>query len=385
MTDPMSRKLWVLVLWSVCASAPAQSAPIAQAEQSDVATLKPLTPRRAFLWSGFLNPGVFIVDADKGEMEGYLPKSDWSSFAIAPGGKFYYVAETLWTHDTRGQRQDLITVYDGTTLNLQKEIPLPGRALSVPKGQSFAVSESGRYGYVFNLTPASSVVVVDLVKGKTASTVETPGCALVLPYGDAGFGSICADGSLATFGLDAKAHGTLKKSVRFFDAIQDPVFDEVALDVASRKVFFVSYLGHIYEATLGDDPQVSGAWSLQAAASLSEPKGESDEVAWRPGGSQLIAYHRASGRLFVLMHVGEGWTHKQEGAEVWVLNAATHALIRRIGLKDAAVNVAVSQDSSPLLLLTGRGPRLTVLDPDSGTVIRTVDAVNGGPVMTAAP
>jgi len=381
----MRHLLWAVVLAGLCASAQAQTTPIPQAEHSDVATLKPLTPRRAFLWSGFINPGIFIVDADNGEMEGYLPKSDWSSFAIAPGGKAYYVAETLWTHDTRGQREDMITVYDGTTLNLQKEIPLPGRALSVPKAQSFALNESGRYGYVYNLSPASSVVVVDLVKQKTASTVETPGCALVFPYGESGFGSLCGDGSLSTFALDAKAHGTLKGSVHFFDARQDPVFDEVALDVPSRKVFFVSYLGHIYEATLGDQPQVAPAWSLQAAAGLSEAKDESDEVAWRPGGSQLIAYHPSSGRLFVLMHVGEGWSHKQEASELWVLNASTHALIRRIPLKESATNVAVTLDPTPVLLLTGRGPKLTVLDPDSGNVVRTVDAVNGGPIMTAKP
>jgi methylamine dehydrogenase heavy chain len=351
-----------------------------------VATLKPLTARRAFLWGGFFHPGIYIVDADKGEMEGYLPKSDWSGFAIAPGGKAYYVSETLWTHDTRGQRQDMIAVYDGNTLNLQKEIALPGRALSVPKAQSFALSKNGRYGYVYNLSPASSVVVVDLDKHKAVASVETPGCALVLPYGESGFGSLCADGSLATFGLDAQAHGTLKGSVHFFNAVQDPVFDDMALDVASRKVLFVSYLGYIYEATLGDEPHVAPAWSLQAAAGLTEPKKqESDEVAWRPGGSQLIAYHAPSGRVFVLMHVGEGWSHKQEAAEVWVLNASSHTLIRRITLKEPAVNVAVSQEASPVLLLTGHGPRLTVLDPDSGTVIRTVDAVNGGPVMTAAP
>jgi methylamine dehydrogenase heavy chain len=381
----MSHKLWAVVLVGLCAGVQAQTAPIPQAEQSDVATLKPLTPRRAFLWSGFIHPGIFIVDADKGEMEGYLPKSDWSSFAIAPGGKAYYVAETLWTHDTRGRREDMITVYDGTTLNLQKEIPLPGRALLVPKAQSFALSESGRYGYVYNLSPASSVVVVDLVRQKTASTVETPGCALVLPYGESGFGSLCGDGSLSTFALDAKAHGTLKGSVHFFDALRDPVFDQVALDVSAHKVFFVSYLGYIHEATLGDQPHVAPAWSLQAAAGLSEAKDESDEVAWRPGGSQLIAYHPPSDRLFVLMHIGEGWSHKQEGSELWVLNASTHALMRRIPLKDPAANVAVTLDPTPVLLLTGRAPKLTVLDPQSGEVVRTIDAVNGGPIMTAKP
>jgi methylamine dehydrogenase heavy chain len=369
----------------LCAGAQAESPAIPQAEQSDVATLKPLTARRAFLWSGFMNPGIFIVDADKGQMEGYLPKSDWSGFAIAPKGKAYYVAETLWTHDTRGQRQDMIAVYDGNTLNLQIEIPLPGRALMVPKAQAFAVSESGHYGYVYNLSPASSVIVVDLDKRKMSSTVETPGCSLVFPYGESGFGSLCGDGSLSAFGLDAKGHGALKNSVHFFDVVRDPVFDQVAIDVPSHKVFFVSYLGHIHEATLADQPQVAGAWSLQAAAGLTEPKDESDEVAWRPGGSQLIAYHGGSGRLFALMHIGEGWTHKQEGAELWVLNAATHALIRRISLKDPAANVAVTGDSTPLVLLTGRGPKLTVLDPESGNVIRTIDAVNGGPIMTAMP
>jgi len=381
----MKQTLWALLLPALVSGALAQTPPIPQAEQSDVATLRPLTPRRAFLWGGFFNPGIFIVDADKAEMEGYLPRSDWSGFAIAPGGKAYYVSETLWTHDTRGQRQDIIAVYDGTTLSLEKEIALPGRALSVPKAQSFALSASGRYGYVYNLSPASSVVVVDFNKQKAVSSVETPGCALVLPYGESGFGSLCADGSLSTFGLDTRAHGSLKSSVHFFDATRDPVFDALALDIASRKAFFVSYLGHIYEATLGDEPQVTPGWSLQAAANLSEPKEESNEVAWRPGGSQLIAYHPQSGRLFVLMHVGEGWSHKQEAAEVWVLNASSHTLIRRIVLKEPAVNVAVSQEANPVLLLTGHGPRLTVLDPDAGTVIRTMDAVNGGPIMTAAP
>ena len=351
-----------------------------------MATLKPLTPRRAFLWSGFLNPGIFIVDADKGEMEGYLPKSDWSSFAIAPGGKAYYVAETLWTHDTRGQRQDMITVYDGTTLNLQKEIALPGRALTVPKAQSFAVNGSGHYGYVYNLSPASSVVVVDLVKQRTVATVETPGCALVLPYGESGFGSLCGDGSLSTFGLDAQGARypeELGPLLRLPSAIRCSISSP---SMSPRTRYFSS---PIWATSTRPCWRISRewrpAWSLQAAAGLSEPKDESDEVAWRPGGSQLIAFHPAERPAVCADARRRRLVPQARGAELWVLNAATHALIRRIGLKEAAANVAVTQDAEPWLLLTGRGPKLTVLDPDSGNVIRTVDAVNGGPIMTAMP
>jgi methylamine dehydrogenase heavy chain len=367
-----------------CATAGHAAEPpaVPQAETSDVATLKPLTPRRVFLWSGFSNPGVFIVDGDSGDMEGYIPKSEWANFATAPGGKHYYVAESIWTRDTRGERQDLIAVYDGTSLNLTTDIVLPGRAMSVPKPQSFALSESGNVGYVYNMSPASSVVVVDLVKNKSRSLIETPGCALVLPYGENGFDAICGNGSLSGFAVDAKGRGKLQKSTVFFDPVKDPVFDALAVDVASRKAFFVSYHGQVYEATLGDEPHVAEPWSLQASAGVNPPKDESGEVAWRPGGSQLLAYHRASNRLYVLMHAGEGWSQKREGTEIWVLDAGTHMLVKRISLKEPATNVTVSQDATPVLFITGRGPNLVVVDPQSGQVVRTVDHVGGGATLT---
>lgn len=360
------------------------SAQVPQAETSDVATLKAMTPRWVFLWSSFSNPGVFIVDGDSGEMQGYIPKSEWSNFAIAPGGKRYYVAESVWTRDTRGERQDLLAVYDGTTLNLTKDIVLPGRFLSVPKAQSFALSESGKLGYVYNMAPASSVVVVDLVQLKARGTVETPGCALVLPYGESTFASLCGNGSLSSFSVDSSGHGRLLHSVQFFDPSKDPVFDALALDVQARRAFLVSYEGLVYQVALGDEPQIQPSWSLQVAAGLTPPHDESGEVAWRPGGMQLVAYHRATDRLYVLMHVGEGWTQKHEASEVWVLNASTHGLIRRLPLKDAATNVSVSQDATPLLFVTGRTPTLSVLDPETGKVLRTVERVGGGATMTGS-
>ena len=68
-----------------------------------------------------------------------------------------------------------------------------------------------------------------------------------------------------------------------------------------------------------------------------------------------------------------------------MFNAGTRTLLRRIVLKEPATNVTVSGDANPLLLVPGRGPRLTVLDSDTGSVIRSVESVNGGPIMTASP
>jgi methylamine dehydrogenase heavy chain len=152
-----------------------------------------------------------------------------------------------------------------------------------------------------------------------------------------------------------------------------------------RKAFLVSYQGLVYEASLGDEPHVLAPWSLQSAAGLTPPHDESGEVAWRPGGMQFVAYHRATDRLYVLMHAGEGWTQKREGSEVWVFNASTHALIRRVSLKEPATNVSVSQDAMPVMFLTGRSPTLAVVEPETGAVLRTVADVGGGATMTGSP
>jgi hypothetical protein len=46
-------------------------------------------------------------------------------------GDRIYIAETMWTHNNRGTRIDLLTVYDTKTLTAVKEIPLPGRPHSL--------------------------------------------------------------------------------------------------------------------------------------------------------------------------------------------------------------------------------------------------------------
>ncbi len=363
--------------------------PPLEAEQSDVATLSPNPPHR-FLTVG--RTGSVIFDGDSGKMEGSIPSGYGPNIAIAPDNSQFYVSETYWSHGARGTREDLLSVYDAKTLNLVKEIPLPGRAL-VFKTQNFDVNASGTRAYVYIMHPAASVAWVDLKKQAVGGTVEIPGCALVFPWGETGFASLCGDGSLATVIIPESGPPTVTHTKPFFDANKDPIFEESLVDRATGKALFISYTGLIYEAQLGATPIIAKPWSIQQAAGFAAAGTGVQELAWRPGGGQFAAFHKASGKLFVLMHPGNYWTHKQGGTEIWVLDTKAHGLVSRFplrpvptsGLGDDAVpfyaDIGVSQDDKPLLyLLTSSGGDL-VLDAGTGEQLRKVEFAGGNRVM----
>ena len=173
-------------------------------------------------------------------MEGSIPAGYVSNLAIAPDNSRFYVSETYWAHGARGNRQDLVSIYDARTLNLLKEISLPGRAL-VEKMQNFDINASGSRAYVYIMMPVASVVWVDLKGQAVGGTVEIPGCALVFPWGDAGFSSLCGDGSLATVTIPASGPAKVTHTKPFFDANSDPIFENSFVDRATGKAIFLSY------------------------------------------------------------------------------------------------------------------------------------------------
>ena len=176
--------LFALAGLSVVASENVQASPPLQPESSDVATLAPNPPHR-FFTGGYRLQSFVIFDGDSGKLEGHIPAGYISNLAIAPDNTQFYVSETYWTHGSRGKRQDLVSIYDAKTLNLVKEINLPGRAL-VSKVQNFDINASGSRAYVYVMMPVASVVLVDLKKQAVTETVEIPGCALVFSVGRAG-------------------------------------------------------------------------------------------------------------------------------------------------------------------------------------------------------
>lgn len=347
------------------------ASPVLQAEQSDVATLPPVGAH--WVLPATDRDSYTLYDADAGKILGTVPASILGNIALSPDRRTFYVADTIWSRVDHGTRQDLIQEYDTHTLALRREITLPPRALAVYKGQDFDVSPDGRWGYVFDMSPATSVTIVDLAKGAVARTVDIPGCALIFPWKQDGFSSLCGDGSLTNVGY-AGDKPTVTHTAPFFDANNDPIFEQGLVDRATGRALFVSYTGKVYDVMLGAKPQIAAPWSIQAAAGQPVAGTGVQEQAWRPGGKQPFAWNRASGHLFVLMHVGPHWTHKTDGTEVWEFDPAHHTLLRRIDLPQPARGIAVSGDAAPLLYATSADGNMAVIDARTGAVRRTIEA-----------
>jgi len=347
------------------------------AETSDIAEMPAAGPHRVFVSAGLGGGGganVLDVAEDGVKLLGMVPINQTGVMALSRDGTRVYVLETFYQRGNRGPREDVLAVYDARSLKLLKEIVVPGRALIVPRTQLFDVSEDGRLAYIYDFLPASSVHVVDLEQGKVTTSVDLPGCALVFPFGARGFGSVCGDGTLSS--VEVPTSGVAKASFTkpFFSADEDPLFETSVIDRASGEAWFLSYSGKVFPVKFGPGvPRVDKSWSLTAAAGMAASGTGLQELAWRPGGSaQVIAVHRPSKRLYVLMHTGTFWTHKHAGSEVWVFDTAKQALLRRIKLERPAVGIAVSQDETPLLYVAGEGP-----GPDAGFSV--LDAQSGEP------
>lgn len=353
--------------------------PILAAETSDVAVLPPPNPHRVLVGSSFQG-GVRVFDGDSGEVKGQFYTAPAANFAIDPNNNFYYVAETMWSHGNRGTRADLLSIYDNQ-LKFVAELPLPGRLIVVPKSPSFAISGDGHLAFVYNMQPASSVAVVDLQARKLSTVVETPGCGMIYPWNQGGFTLLCGDGTAASATPKGRNY-TVTHSAPFFDAEKDPVFEESLVDRQNNRAFFITYTGQVFDSQLAPEFHVDRKWSLQQAAGLPVAAPNALEYGWRPGGARLAAFHRSSGMLYVLMHVGPHWSHKSDGTEVWVFDTRTQLRVRRIVLAAPASVITVSQDDNPLLFTVSgfageHSSEMTVMKAQTGEVLRTAKGASG--------
>ena len=332
------------------------------------------------VWNAMPDGRATLVDADNGNMLGMLSTGySFNSLSLPTEFREIYSAETYYSRITRGERTDVVSIYDARNLSPIAEIEIPAkRASTTPKLSTATLSDDDRFLAVWNYTPASSLSIVDVKNRKFVAEIATPGCALAFSAGDRVFLSLCGGGTIKATQLDDE--GQLRQQVMseiFFDLDSDPVTEKgVRLGC---DWFFPSYEGKLHTVKYKDETfEFPEVWSLV---------NKSDQTdSWRIGGIQHLALHRKTKRLYALMHQGPRDTHHHPGTEVWVYDLTTKARVQKIALKKAASSILVSQDKAPLLYtVIPDFTELVVYDAVSGIHQRTIPEISLTPSLLQLP
>ncbi len=287
----------------------------------------PLPHPPHWVWVGDLvQRRSVLIDVDDGRLLGIIDSGFGLPRSLYPRRRAeIYAIETHFSRGSRGERSDVLTIYDAADLEPRAEVPLPPkRGISIVPTGHVALSDDDRFAAVFNLTPATSLSIVDVEQRRFSGEIETPGCSLVYAAGARRFASLCMNGALLVVTLDDEGRAAAKwRSPAFFDPEADPV-TEKAVRIGERWIF-VSFEGYVHAVDFSaDPPRFEEPWSLLDAADRDDD--------WRIGGLQHLAAHAASARLYSLMHRGGVDTHKAPGSEVWVYDLNTRERVQRIPL-----------------------------------------------------
>jgi methylamine dehydrogenase heavy chain len=353
-----------------------------------------------------------LVDLESGRTLGFLD-GDFGITAPVFGRRRpeIYLPETHYSRGSRGERTDVLTIYDAPSLAPVAEVVLPpGRAINPLPAANAALSDDERFVAVFNYTPSVSLSIVDVERRALASEVGLAGCSLAYPAGPRRFFSLCADGALLAITLDDEGREAGRwRSPKFFDPQADPVTEKAVRH--GDTWLFVSFEGLVHPVDVSGPTITFGEkWSLLDDADRAD--------GWRIGGQQHLAVHGATGRLYSLVHKGGPDTHKQAGSELWIYDLATRARVQRLALRSPGFTylgqpigfdwpwpfsripdwlvgrvpelgvgvIEVTQDARPLLVTGGNfSGALAVYDALSGEFLRRVAPGNVTTLVLQSP
>ena len=407
MRIPRVETLWsLLVALAILLAAAAVPAQVPVDAPGQVESLDAASDPHWIWVSDVLMQRRALVDLDDGRFLGLI-STGYSALIGVQASKTpeIYVPETYYSRGSRGERTDVVTIYDAQSLLATAEVTIPPkRAHNILPSANTALTDDDRFLAVFNLTPATSISIVDMQTRSFTVEIQTPGCSLVYPAGPRRLLMLCGDGTLLVVKLsDAGQLASKHQTEPFFDPRSDPVTEKA---VRARDAWvFVSFEGMLHRVDVsGDEIAFDEPWSLVSDAERKQ--------SWRIGGSQHLALHRASGQLYSLMHQGGADTHKQPGTELWVYDLAKRERVRRIelahpgfslmgqdievgqdwvwpfnGLWDwmlgsvlpnpGLLHVQVTQDDEPLLVTSSMiGSSMAVYDARSLELLRRVSAGN---------
>ena len=366
--SPRAAGFLFAVLCSVAAFGDVKPPPL-QAERVGVARMPARTPHWIYIYDvaelNETDARIYVYDGDAHRELGQIDAGFWPAFAVSPDGRTSAVATTYFARGSHGTRTDVIEFTDNATLDVTGEIVVSSKRAQGPMTPySLSYSADQRLMYLPNLTPAASLTVIDAVKRAVLGEIEMDGCVLAIPSLQRRFSALCENGRLLSVVVDdAGKEVSRSLTAPFFSVDRDPIFAQgIPTPVG---VTFLSFLGDVYPVDLtASEPKPAAPWAMVTAAERGK---------WRPGGTQVGAYQKLTGRLYVPMHQGGPGSHKIGGREVWVFDSAQHRRIARWPVdvaKYGAVNaVQVSQDDKPLLYLLTENSGLLIMDATTGRLL----------------
>ena len=347
---------------------------------------KTILPEPAPNW--FISQGrdeSHIWNAADGEMQGLISHTGFTTATVTlPSRKEAYLVNSYYSRAVTGTRSDVLTVLDLSTLATKAEIELPPKAAALRIRQHIALLGDERHVVVFNMTPAMSVSIVDVVDRRFVGEISTAGCAIIMPVESRGFLMLCGDGTLQLIRLDESGQEAERlRSKPFFDVEKDAVFDRVVYDGAGW--ILISQEGLVRQVGVDGKRIVIGdAWSMlneedKAAGSKTEQ--------WRPGGEQPFTLHRGTRLLYTLMHKGKVDTPDADGIELWVFDTNRRKRVARLVLPVETKGILASQEPTPHLYLRDKDNKLHIYDGHRLRLLRTIEKPGavGGLLQTLTP
>ncbi|MFO1218213.1 MAG: amine dehydrogenase large subunit [Burkholderiaceae bacterium] len=339
------------------AAAPKNPPPELAAEKLTTATLAGRAGERIYVAdvaiSHIVDGRLRVFDAKAGKLVGMINTGFAGNFALSAKADEIYVATTYNSRGGRGDRADVLEVWDAETLGFKREVLLPPkRAQTLNYRGLVRATGNGRFVLVQNATPATSITVVDLAENKVAGEIASPGCWGTLPSASQGtrFAMLCGDGKIATVTLDDKGQVADRQlSEKLFDADTDAWF-HTAEQLGDRH-WFLSFKGVLTEVDVsGPTAAVKSTRDLM--------KGAPQTQGWRPGGYQALAVHPSGRWAVVAMHdKGREGSHKTPAKQLWTFDLQSGKRIAASpGLNTASLTFSRS------------GKRLQALDGVAGAL-----------------
>ncbi len=327
-----------------------------------------------FAFGSLIDSSFGIVDVESRAFLGMLSAGQFATINYSLTHRKFYVGETIHSKGVRGERQDLIAVYDFENLSLVAEVALPPRRANIVVNKALtAITDDARFLLVFNMDPATSVSVIDLRSDTFVGEIATPGCSLVYPNAVGGFLQLCGNGTLAAIALDEKG-GQADRwvSAAFNDIDRDPISEK-----ASRiddVWHFVTYGGKVQPVDVsGAEPILGEAWWLASEAERN--------ANWRPAGWHGNAGHDAGWFWVGMTPNGYNGSHKDPAPEIWLFDSGRKQRTARFELVSPALSIAATHHEAPMLLVVNIEGSLDVYEGLTGKHLRRIHQLGETPYM----